>query len=54
MNRSDHWRAAYLYEINLRRFWAVYPVLRQYRSALLVRLWKDDDNTYHLKRDVGR
>ncbi len=23
-------------------------------DRLVVRLWKDDDNTYHLRRDVGR
>jgi len=38
----------YLYEINLRRFLSR---LQYYVSSgqLVVRLWKDDDNTYHLK-----
>lgn len=38
----------YLYEINLRRFLSR---LQYYVNTdqLVVRLWKDDDNTYHLK-----
>ncbi|MCW6625351.1 CDP-diacylglycerol--serine O-phosphatidyltransferase [Yersinia ruckeri] len=38
----------YLYEINLRRF---ISRLQRYVDSgqLIVRLWKDDDNTYHLK-----
>ncbi len=38
----------YLYEINLRRFLSR---LQYYVNTdqLIVRLWKDDDNSYHLK-----
>ncbi|MDR0805499.1 MAG: CDP-diacylglycerol--serine O-phosphatidyltransferase [Enterobacteriaceae bacterium] len=38
----------YLYEINLRRF---VTRLQRYvdKGLLTIRLWKDDDNTYHLK-----
>ncbi len=53
MNRSRSLAPPYLYEINLRRFLVLFTVLRQYRSACGASV-KDDDNTYHLKGDVGR
>lgn len=38
----------YLYEINLRKFIANFQSYVD-KEQLVVRLWKDDDNTYHLK-----
>lgn len=47
-NHDECTAIPYLYEINLRRFLSR---LQYYVNTdqLVVRLWKDDDNTYHLK-----